>query len=129
MSGNPVWVADVNDDSRCMVMTFDFGKQGLDSAAVANEMEREGAFEEFREGVLGQIEGAYIVSERKTKFNGYTTFEYVINMGKSDEGALNIMYNKNIFVNSVMYSLSFYEKNNKPQEEARRSFFSSVTVH
>jgi hypothetical protein len=128
LSGNPVWVADVNDDSRCMLMTFDFGKQGLDSVALATEMNRAGAFEEFRDGVLEQMEGSFIVSERNTKFNGYTSFEYVINMGKNEEGVLNIMYNKNIFVNDKMYSLSFYEKDKNPQEDARRNFFSSIIV-
>jgi hypothetical protein len=128
MQGNPVWVSDINDDSRCMLMVFDFGKLGMDSLAVSEEMSTTTSFAEFRDGVLGQIEGASIISEKKDKVGGYMCFEFVIDMGKEDDNSLNIMYNKNIFVGSKMYSLSFYEKNNNPQAQSRNVFFRSILI-
>ena len=128
MSGNAVWVADANADSRCMAMVLDFEKFGMDSAALAAEMGKETSFEQFKEGILGQIVGASLISEKKTTTNGYMTFEYVIDMGKTDTSALNLMYNKNIFIGSKMYSLSFYEKTLKRQPEARTKFFNSFKV-
>jgi hypothetical protein len=128
MGGNDVWIADANADSRCMAMILDFEKFGMDSAGLAAEMGKEASFAQFKDGILGQIEGATLISEKKTYTNGYMTFEYIIDMGKNDANALNKMYNKNIFVGSHMYSLSFYEKDNKPQAEARNKFFNSLKI-
>jgi len=128
MSGNQVWVQDAGSDARCMVMMMDFNKFGMDSTMLSAEMQKEESFEQFQEGIIGQIEGAKLISRKKTTTNGYLTFEYVIDMGKTDEGALNIMYNKNVFVGAMMYSLSFYEKNKKPQAEVRNKFFNSLKI-
>ena len=62
MQGNPVWISDLNDDSRCMLMVVDFSKMGMDSLALSEEMSRTASFAEFRDGVLGQIEGASLIS-------------------------------------------------------------------
>ena len=128
MQGNPVWISDLNDDSRCMLMVVDFSKMGMDSLALSEEMSRTASFAEFRDGVLGQIEGASLISEKKDKVGGYMCFEFVIDMGKDDDNSLNIMYNKNIFVGNKMYSLSFYEKNNKPQAKSRNVYFKSILI-
>ncbi|HEX2606470.1 MAG TPA: hypothetical protein VHK91_03785 [Flavisolibacter sp.] len=129
MNGNAVWVSDVNKDSRCMVMLMDFTKFGMDAAQLEQEMAKEESFGQFRDGILGQIEGSKLIAEKKTKLQGYNTFEFDINMGKTDTAQLNRMYNKNIFIGSKMYSLSFYEKNNKPQTEERNKFFNSFKVN
>ena len=127
-SGNPMWTADANSDSRCMAMIIDFKNFGMDSAQVAGEMSKPEAYEDFKNGVLGQIEGSSIVSEKITTFLGYKTFEYIINMGKKDTSSLNIMYNKNIFVGAKLYAMNFFEKNGKPQDQQRDQFFRSIKI-
>ncbi|MET0392480.1 MAG: hypothetical protein ABW019_05035 [Chitinophagaceae bacterium] len=129
MAGNQVWVQDIDKDARCMAMVLDFSKFGLDSAGLAEEMGKDQAFADFRGGILGQIQGATLISEKKGKINGKIYFEYVINMGKNDDkDALNIMYSRNIFVSNKMYTLSFYEKNNMPREKDRNKFYNSFKL-
>lgn len=128
MSGNPVWVQDIDKGARCMAMVLDFQKFGLDSAGLAAEMNREEAMEEFKQGVMGQIPGSTLISEKKGTIKGKTYFEYVINMGKTEPEALNIMYSRAIFVGSNMYTISFYEMTNKPRAEEREKYMSSFTL-
>jgi hypothetical protein len=127
MSGNKVWVQDVDKDSRCMAMIVDFKSYGMDSAKLAEEMSKEQSFADFRQGVLGQIAGATLISEKKSTINGKIYFEYVINMNKEGD-AFNIMYSRNIFAGTKMYTLSFYEKNNLPREQERNKFFTSFKM-
>jgi len=127
-SGNPVWMADANSNSRCMAMIIDFKNFGMDSAQVAAEMSKPESYEDFKNGVLGQIEGSSIISEKITTTSGYKTFEYVINMGKKDTSSLNIMHNKNIFVGAKLYTMNFLEKNGKPQEQIRNQYFRSIKI-
>lgn len=128
MSGNPTWIADVSSDARCMAMTLDFKNFGLDSAQLAAEMADSKFYEDFKGGVLGQLPGSTLISEKKNIIQGYKTAEYIIDMGKKDSSSLNIMYNKNIFVGSKMYTLNFFEKTGKPQEQARNQFFNSFKI-
>ena len=128
MSGNPVWTSDANSNSRCMAMIIDFKNFGMDSAQVAAEMSKPEAYEDFKNGVLGQIEGSSIISEKITTTSGYKTFEYIINMGKKDTSSLNIMHNKNIFVGAKLYTMNFLEKNGKPQEQMRNQYFRSIKI-
>ena len=128
MNGNPIWVQEISKDARCMAMVLDFGQMGLDSAALADEMEKPEAFEQFKGGVVGQLAGASVISEKNTTINGRKVFEYLIDMGKKDSSALNRMYNRNIFIGAKMYTLSFFEKNEKPQAELRNKFFNSFKV-
>jgi len=128
MSGNPVWTADANSDSRCMAMIIDFKNFGMDSAQVAAEMSKPEAYEDFKNGVLGQIAGSSLISEKITTTLGYKTFEYVISMGKKDTSSLNIMHNKNIFVGAKLYAMNFFEKNGKPQDQMRNQYFQSVKI-
>ena len=129
MSGNLVWVAEANSDARCMAMVVDFAKFGMDSAMLAKEMLSPEAFGNFREGILGEIPGARLISEKNTKLQGKTSFEYVIDMGRKDTSALNIMYSKSVFIGAKMYSISFYEKAAKPQKALRNKFFQSVRIN
>ena len=128
MSGNPVWTADANNDSRCMAMIIDFKNFGMDSAQVASEMSKPEAYEDFKNGVLGQIQGSSLISEKITTTLGYKTFEYIIDMGKKDTSSLNIMHNKNIFVGAKLYAMNFFEKNGKPQDQMRNQYFRSVKI-
>ena len=127
-SGNPMWMADANSDSRCMAMIIDFKNFGMDSVQLAAEMGKPEFYDDFKKGVLGQIEGSSIISEKITSTSGYRTFEYVINGGKKDTSSLNIMYNKNIFVGAKLYAMNFFEKNGKPQEQMRDQFFRSIKI-
>lgn len=126
--GNPMWTADANSDARCMVLKIDFKNFGMDSAQVAAEMTKPEFYTDFKGGVLGQMEGATMVSEKITTFLGYKTFDYVINMNKKGDNSLNIMHNKNVFVGDKLYSINFFEKNGKPQEQLRDQFFRSVKI-
>jgi hypothetical protein len=128
MSGNQVWMSDPNSDSRGMAMVIDFKNFGLDSAQLVAEMAKPGAYDDFKGGVLGQIEGASLVSEKNTTTLGYKTFEFVINMGKQDTSSLNIMHNRNIFVGAKMYTMNFFEKNGKPQDQMRNKYFGSLKI-
>lgn len=126
MQGNAVWVQDVDQGARCMAMIVDFSKFGMDSAGLAAEMDKPESFDNFRQGVLGQIAGSTLISEKKGTVNGKIYFEYVIDMGKRDQpDALNIMYSRNIFAGSKMYTLSFFEKTNLPREQERKQFLTS----
>lgn len=127
-SGNPTWVASVNSNGRCMTMIVDFKNFGMDSAQLATEMTNPQFSEDFKGGVLGQLPGASIISEKKNPTLGYKTLEYLIDMGKKDTSVFNIMYNKNIFVGSKMYTLTFFEKTGKPQDKARDQFFNSIKI-
>lgn len=125
MNGNRMWIQDIGKDARCMAMVFDFGQMGMDSAALADEMSRPEAFEQFKNGVVGQIQGASVLSEKNTSIGGHKVFEYLIDMGKKDTSALDRMHNRNYFIGVKMYSLSFFEKASKPQAELRNKFFNS----
>jgi hypothetical protein len=129
MSGNQVWVADDSPDGRCMAMLLDFEKFGMDSASLEQEFGKPETFDQFKSGILGQIEGSKVISESNTRTNGYRTFIYKIDMGKTDPDALNIMHNVNIFVGRKMYSLSYYEKIGKPRDEQRKKFFASLKIN
>jgi hypothetical protein len=127
-SGNPIWTADANSDSRCMAMVIDFKNFGMDSVQLAAEMGNPEFYEDFKKGVLGQIEGSSIISEKITTTLGYKTFEYVINMGKKDTSSLNIMYNRNVFAGAKLYAINFFEKTAKPQEQIRNQYFRSIKI-
>lgn len=124
LGGNPMWLHQINNEARCMVMIMDFSKMGMDSATLADEMAKPESFAQFREGVVGEIAGSSVLSEKNTSFNGHKAFEFLIDMGK-DSSKLNRMYNKNIFIGTKMYSISFFEKEGKPQAELRNKFFNS----
>lgn len=128
LNGNAMWLQDIGKDARCMVMILDFSRMGVDSAALADEMSRPEAFEQFKQGVVGQMQGASVLSEKNTAVNGHKVFEYLIDMGTADSSALDRMYNQNYFIGTKMYSLSFFEKNSKPQADLRKKFFSSFKV-
>ncbi|HEU0109228.1 MAG TPA: hypothetical protein VFQ73_00065 [Flavisolibacter sp.] len=124
LNGNTMWLNQISEDARCMVMVMDFAKMGADSATLAEEMNRPESYEQFKQGVVGEIEGASLISEKNTHWKGYKTFEFLIDMGKTETG-LNRMYSKSIFIGTKMYSLSFFEKNTKPQPALRNKFFNS----
>ena len=128
MGGNPVWIREIDSNSRCMAMTLDFEKLGMDSAMVAVEMQKPATFEQFKNGVLGQMPGSSVISGKQSVTDGHNTFEYVIDMGKKSPKEFNVMYNRNVFIGSKMYSLSFFEKPGQPREEMRNKFFSSMKV-
>jgi hypothetical protein len=123
--GNPMWVHETDSTSRYMAMIIDFEKLGMDSAMLANEMQKPETFEQFKNGVLSQMAGASLISGKQSLTEGRNIYEYVFDMGKKDSKEFNIMHNRNIFIGSKLYSLSFFEKPQKPQEALRDRFFSS----
>jgi hypothetical protein len=124
--GNPMWVHEGDSISRYMALVIDFEKLGMDSAMLASEMGKPETFEQFKNGVLSQMSGASLISEKQSVTEGRHMYEYVFDMGKKDSNEFNIMHNRNIFIGSKMYSLSFFEKTNKPQEDLRNKFFTSL---
>lgn len=126
--GNPMWKTIIDDQALCMAMIIDFEKLGMDSASLATEMVKDDQFAAFRDGILGKMPGSSVVSERKRTVSGHLTYDFLINMGK-DANSINKMYNRNIFVGSKLYSLSFLENDNQPEKELREAFFSSFKIN
>jgi hypothetical protein len=129
MQGNDVWLANHGTNARCMTMVLDFEKFGMDAEMVKAEMGKPESFEGFKTGILSQMEGASIVAEKSTTTNGYITYEFTVDMGKKDTAAgPGMMYNRNIFVGSKMYNLSFFETKGKPMETDRNRFLNSIKI-
>jgi hypothetical protein len=128
MSGNKVWIADLEGNTRCMAMIMDFGMMGLDSAQMVEEFSRPDAFEEFRNSILAQMENASLLKERDTTANGNKSFEFDIDMG-GDTLALNYMYNRNQFIGTKMVVLNYFERTRTEKNEVREKFFKSLKVN
>jgi hypothetical protein len=126
--GNTIWSQDIDTTARCMALTLDFVKFGLDSAMLAGQLQTDGFSEQFKGGILGQIPGASLVSEKSTTWNGRPVIEYVISKDSTGNNPYDMMYNRNIFAGTKMYSLSFFEKKSKPQEALRNKFLSSFSL-
>jgi hypothetical protein len=126
--GNPTWQAIINDHTVCMAMIVDFEKFGLDSAGVATEMVKDEQFASFRDGMLGKMPGASVINEKKRIVSGRLTYDFIVDMGR-DANSINKMYNRNIFVGSKLYSLSFLEKESQPEKNLRETFFASFKVN
>jgi len=127
--GNTVWVQDMDSVARCMALVVDLGKFGMDSAQMAIEMEKPENFEQFRESMMGKMAGAKMISEKKTLTHGLTTYEFVVNMEKVNDGTMTRMFSRNIFYGTKMFSLSFYEKKAGPQEALKDKFINSFRLH
>lgn len=128
IEGNAQWIQDVDKDARCMAMIVDFKNLGMDSVQLAAEIVKEQSFIDFRQGVLKQMPGATLISEKKGTIAGKMYFEYLIKMNKSGQPDTFIVYNRNIFAGDKLYILSFYEKNNLPREPDRNKFFASFRL-
>ena len=125
-SGNKVWTAEIDSASRCMAMVLDFENYGWDTAQIAEEFNNPNAFEEFKSSILNKMDGATIIGENERTEGGVTCFEFVIDMG-NESGEINYLYTKNYFTGTKMYTLSFYQAEEKEDEVAER-FFKSFKV-
>ncbi|MDB5251806.1 MAG: hypothetical protein JWP27_975 [Flaviaesturariibacter sp.] len=126
MKGNDVKILDIGTDARCMSMIIDFEKMGVTAEQIAEEMKGEAAFENFRNSMVAQINGGKVIAEKNTMEQGYPCFEYTINMGPDSQ--YGTMYTRNIFVGGKLYTLSFFEKKEKPKAETRERFLSSIKI-
>jgi hypothetical protein len=126
--GHPVWVQDVDSNSRCMAMIVDFAQYGLDSMQLQEELKKPEMYEVFRNNLIAQLPGAKVMSEKNTLTDGRITYEFAIDMNKNDN-ELNYLYNRNIFFGTKVYSMSFYEKKNAPRINTRNKFFNSFLVN
>lgn len=124
-NGNPLWAADVDSTARCVAMIIDFEKMGLDSATLYAELNKEGMFEQFRNGFMGKLEGATLVSEKQSTAEGRYVFDFTVDLEKKLSG-FNRLYNRNIFIGTKMYSLTFYEIKGKPRDAWRNKYFNSI---
>jgi hypothetical protein len=126
MGGNEVWVAQKDGKPQCMAMILDFSQFGLDSAGLEAEIAKEETFVQFRDGVLGQMPGSQLVSERKMTVKGKACFEYLIDMNKDDKSQ-GRMYNRNIFAGNKMYSISYFMREGD-DDALRERFFGSFQI-
>lgn len=124
LGGNMALVSKMENDNGCMSMVIDFSKFGFDSATLALEMVKPEAFEQFKESFLAQIPGATLLSEKNTTLQGYTCYEFVVDMGK--DSVKSIMHNRNVITGTNMYSFNFYE--NTPAEGDRNKFLNSIKI-
>src|SRR5690349_18390944 len=76
MSGFPSWILDVNNNARCVVMAMDLKSIGVDSAQFANEINEDYGYEDFKNSMLDQLGDVTLLSEKRSKLNGFTTFEF-----------------------------------------------------
>jgi hypothetical protein len=126
--GNPVFSAG-DDSTKYIVVAFDFGKYGADSTMMAAELDKPEMMEQVKTGIMGELKGATLVSEKDTLTHGHRTFEFVFDI-KSPDNPLESgrMHSKTIFVAAKMYSLSFVEKKGASLEAERKRFFNSVKI-
>lgn len=127
MDGNAVLTAN-GDKSKYVAVLFDFSKFGADSAMMAAELDKPGMMEQVKTGIMGELKGSTLVSEKDTVTNGYRTFEFIFDMPESDSLGLNRMHSKTVFVAAKMYSLSFVESKETPNEADRKRFFNSLKI-
>ena len=127
MSGNPIWIANIDDQNRCMAMVFDYAAVGMDSAQVANELSDPAALAVFRDQLLGEFDNAKVLSENSSVNNGHILFEYEIDRG-GDTLELNHWYSKCYFVSTKMYVLNYFERSKTKDNPTRAKFFGSFKV-
>ncbi|HEX2630224.1 MAG TPA: hypothetical protein VHM26_14455 [Chitinophagaceae bacterium] len=127
VQGNAVLTAN-GDKSKYVAVAFDFGKFGADSAMMAAELDKPEMMDQVKNGIMGELKGSTLVSEKDTLTNGYRTFEFIFDIPESDSVGLNRMHSKTVFVAAKMYSLSFIEDKDAPKEADRRKFFNSLKI-
>ncbi len=127
MSGNPIWVANIDDQNRCMAMVFDYAAVGMDSAQVATELSDPSALAIFRDQLMGELESGTVLSEKSSSNNGHILFEYEIDRG-GDTLELNHWYSKCYFVSTKMYVLNYFEMSKTKDNPTRERFFRSFKV-
>jgi hypothetical protein len=94
---------------------------------LAKQLEGKPFYDGFRDAMIDQIKGAALVSEEITKVLGWPAYKTVVQMpGKS--GTMTKLYGLNVFIGTKVYSCSFYEDANKPQEASRAKFFDSFKI-
>lgn len=127
MNGNVMWSTTGDTTFKCMVLVVDFGTLGLDSAALASQLDGEPFYKGFKTSMLEKMNGATLLSEEVTRVNGWPAYKLAVALG-SNGNKVDRVYISNIFVSDKMYSLSFYENTARPQLMNRRKFMESVTI-
>jgi len=125
MSGNKVWIADPDENSRCMAMVIDFGLMGMDTLQMEEEFGRPEAFEEFRDGVVRQLDNALLLKESNTTENGHRTFAFDLKK-PGDSLSMNYMYIRNYFIGTKLIALNYFEMKRTEKNEVREKFFNSL---
>ncbi|HEY6504637.1 MAG TPA: hypothetical protein VIZ28_11730 [Chitinophagaceae bacterium] len=126
-NGNAIWSTNKDTAFKCMAMVVNFAQFGLDSAAVAKELDGEPFYAGFKSSMLEKMKGASVLSEEITKVNGWPAYKLTVALG-SNANNMDRVYISNIFVGDKMYSLSFYESTARPQLISRKKFLESVII-
>ena len=125
--GNPMWIADIDTNSRCMALLVDLGKMGLDSATFTPMLEQDAFYEQFKTSTINSIGDIKFVEERKFKIGGRYAYELVLEKETPDTRFnYKRVYIRSHFVGTKIYSLSFFQK--KPADDQRQKFFESLQV-
>jgi hypothetical protein len=125
--GNPMWIADIDTNSRCMALLVDLGKMGLDSATFTPMLEQDAFYEQFKTSTINSIGDVKFVEERKFKIDGRYAYEFVLEKETPDlKFNYKRVYIRSLFLGTRIYSLSFFQK--QPADDQRQKFFESVRV-
>jgi hypothetical protein len=127
IGGNPMWIADIDTNSRCMAITVDLGKKGLDSATFTPMLEQDEFYEQYRTSTINSIGDIKFVEEKRFKIGGRYAYEFVLEKEMPDmKFNYKRVYIRSLFVGTKVYSLSFFQK--QPADDQRQKFFESLTV-
>lgn len=124
-NGSVIWRY-VNDVSVCMVSYMDLTNMGMDSLAIKEMLDKPESLQEFRDGLIRQLQGSRLLAEAKAELSGFPTYDFTVDVSASAaEADKDIMYTKSVFIGTRLYSLYYHEKKGKLQEEERKQFFGS----
>jgi hypothetical protein len=126
-AGNAVYTA-TDGKSKYVAVEFDFSKFGADSAMMAAELDKPEMIGQVKSGIMSELKGSTLVSEKDTLTSGYRTFDLVLDLAPDSAGVVQRMYSKTVFVAAKMYSLSFVEKKDAPMEGDKVKFFNSLKI-
>lgn len=129
LQGRTMWLQDVNDQSRCMIMPIDLGPFGLDSTYIATHYDEAEFLTSLESGMVNEMPGCKIIDRKRITSNGFNGFEFIIEKEKPDESfVFKYIRIHFLFVGSMAYPLYFYEKENANAEADRNRFFDSFSV-
>ena len=129
LDGRAMWLQDVNDATRCMIMPIDLEPFGLDSAYVASQYDTDKFLQDLENGMVQKMPGCIVTDTKRITTNGYKGYEFFIEKEKPDESFVYKYIRIHcMFVGSKFYPLYFYEKENANAEADRNHFFDSFSV-
>ena len=113
------------DSSVFNVNVIDFVSYGLDSATLQGLIGEEAFMEQFKSGIIQQMEQAEVLEARITNLDSFTVYEFLIELTLND-GAKRNFHSYNLFIGSKLYSFTISAI--KDEELVKAKFISSIVV-